>query len=280
MTSAESLAFSWFVGLGSNFIPIYAYYLASPLNWLAVLCPSNYLIEFMTYFIVLKIGMCGVTFAYYLRKRFDTKDLRIVWFSEFYAMSGFIAAYNWNHMWLDVILLAPLVILGLEELVKKGKFRLYTLTLCLSIFFNYYLSLLLCIFLVLYFIMQLFTNGLPFKQKLRAVFQFGLFSALAGGMAGVLLIPVMDAMMGSDFSGGTFPKTVEVYFNVLEMIARHVPMLATERGLDHWPNIYCGVLVFVLVPMYFFHKGIPLKQKVGRGTLLPTVHTRPWRQAL
>lgn len=204
----ESLAFSWFVGLGSNFVQIFAYYLASPINWLAVLCPSDYLIEFMTYFIVIKIGLCGVTFAYYLRKRFDTKDLRIVWFSVFYAMSGFIAAYNWNHMWLDVILLAPLVILGLEELVKKGKFRLYTLTLCLSIFSNYYLSLLLCLFLVLYFIMQLFTNGLSIKQKLRAVLQFGLFSALAGGMAGVLLVPVMDAMMGSDFSGGSFPKTV------------------------------------------------------------------------
>ncbi len=266
--AGESLAFSWFVGLGSNFVPIYAYYLASPINWLAFLCPANYLMEFMTYLIVIKIGLCGVTFAYYLRKRFETKDLRIVWFSVFYAMSGFIAAYNWNHMWLDVILLAPLVLLGLEELVKKGKYRLYTLTLCLSIFSNYYLSLLLCIFLVLYFILQLFTNGLPFKQKLRAVLQFGLFSALAGGMAGVLLVPVMDAMMGSDFSGGSFPQKVEIYFNALEMIARHVPMLATERGLEHWPNIYCGVLAFILIPMYFFHKRIPFKQKIGRALLL------------
>ncbi len=266
--AGESLAFSWFVGLGSNFVPIYAYYLASPVNWLAFLCPANYLMEFMTYFIVIKIGLCAVTFAYYLRKRFETKDLRIVWFSVFYAMSGFMAAYNWNHMWLDVILLAPLILFGLEELVKKGKYRLYTITLCISIFSNYYLSLLLCIFLVLYFIMQLFTNGIPFKQKVRAVLQFALFSALAGGMAAVLLIPVADAMLGSDFSGGSFPKKIEIYFNVLEMIARHVPMLETERGLEHWPNIYCGVLVFVLIPIYFFHKKISLKQKIGRVLLL------------
>ncbi len=45
-------------------------------------------------------------------------------------------------------------------------------------------------------------------------------------------------------------------------------MLPTERGLDHWPNIYCGVLAFVLVPVYFFHKKIPWKQKLGRFLLL------------
>ena len=264
----ESLAFSWYIGLGSDFVPVFAYYLACPINWLVCLCPENYLIEFMTYFIVLKIGLCGLTFSYYLSKRFETKDLRIVWFSVFYALSGFMAAYNWNHMWMDVIWLAPLIILGLEELVKKGRYRLYCLTLCASIFSNYYLSILLCIFLVLYFLLQLFTNGLSLKQKGRAVLQFGLFSLLAGGMAAVLLFPVIDAMKISDFQGGSFPKTVEVYFNVLEMIARHVPMLPTERGLDHWPNIYCGVLVFILVPVYFCHKRIPLKQKIGRFLLL------------
>lgn len=269
--AGEGLSFSWYVGLGSDFVPVYAYYLASPVNWLACLCPEQYLIEFMTYFIVIKIGLCGVTFAYYLRRHFDTKDLRIVWFSVFYAMSGFMAAYNWNHMWLDVVWLAPLVILGLEELVQKGKYRLYCLTLCAAVFSNYYLSILLCIFLVLYFFLQLFTNGLSLREKGRAVLQFGFFSLLSGMSAAVLLFPVMDAMRISDFQGGSFPKKVEIYFNVLEVLARHVPMLQTERGLDHWPNIYCGVLVFILIPVYFWHKRIPVKQKLGHALLLTVI---------
>ena len=37
-------------------------------------------------------------------------------------------------------------------------------------------------------------------------------------------------------------------------------MVPAERGLDHWPNIYCGVLAFVLVPVYFLHRKIPLKR--------------------
>lgn len=268
LREGESLAYSWYVGLGSDFTSVYAYYLASPVYWFAAFCPQSFLIEYMTFFCVIKIGLCGVTFAFYVSRRFQTKDLRIVWFAVFYAMSGFVAAYNWNHMWLDCLWLAPLVILGLEELVKNGRYKLYCISLCASIFTNYYLSIMLCIFLVLYFVLQLFTNGLTFRKKLQAVFRFGLFSLLAGGMAGILLFPVMSAMHVTEFHDISFPKQLKVYFNVLEVLARHVVMLPTERGLDHWPNIYCGVLAFVLVPVYFFHKKIPLKQRIGRFLLL------------
>lgn len=266
--SGESLAFSWRAGLGSDFVTIYAYYLASPENWLAYFCPEGYLIEFMTFFIVIKIGLCGLTFAHYLRMRFGTKDLRIVWFAVFYAMSGYIAAYNWNHMWLNCVWLAPLILLGLERLVKEGNCRLYCLTLAASILTNYYISIPLCIFLVLYFLMQLFTNGLSLKKKALAMLHFTVTSLLSGGMSAILLFPVVRAMMSTDFGSFNFPKKIEIYFNALEMLARHVPMLPTERGLAHWPNIYCGVLAFVLVPVYFLHRAIPLQEKIGRLILL------------
>lgn len=266
--AGESLAFSWNVGLGSNFLAIYAYYLASPVYWLSILVPEGFLIEFMSYLVVVKIGLCGLTFAYFLSRKFATKDLRIVWFAVSYAMSGYIAAYNWNHMWLDCLYLAPLIIWGLEELVKNGRCRLYCLTLTVCIFTNYYLSILLCIFLVLYFLMQLFTSGLTLRKKGRAVVNFGVSSLLAGGMAAVLLLPVALAMMNSDFHGGSFPKQIEVYFNALEVFARHTVMLPVERGLDHWPNLYCGVLFFVLIPVYLFHKGILFKEKLGKSLLL------------
>ena len=59
--SGESLFYSWDVGLGVNFSAIYAYYLASPLNWLIVLCPKRHIIEFITAMVVLKTGLCGLT---------------------------------------------------------------------------------------------------------------------------------------------------------------------------------------------------------------------------
>ena len=49
-----SMFYSWNIGLGADFISLYAYYLASPLNWLLLLCPQNHVIEFMTLLVILK----------------------------------------------------------------------------------------------------------------------------------------------------------------------------------------------------------------------------------
>ena len=49
LRTGGSLLYSWDVGMGVNFAALYAYYLASPLNWLVILlCPKKLIIEFMT----------------------------------------------------------------------------------------------------------------------------------------------------------------------------------------------------------------------------------------
>uniref|UniRef100_UPI000AD61C4B YfhO family protein n=1 Tax=Clostridium sp. NkU-1 TaxID=1095009 RepID=UPI000AD61C4B len=128
LTHGGSLLYSWDIGMGVNFAALYAYYLASPLNWLLVLCPKNYVIEFMTYMIVFKIGLSGLSFSWYLRRHNRTMDFGVAFFGIFYALSGYMAAYSWNIMWLDCILLFPLIMLGLERLVKEKK--------CFFILFN------------------------------------------------------------------------------------------------------------------------------------------------
>ena len=70
LQSGDSLLYSFNVGLGSDFVALYAYYLASPLNWLLIIWPSAYVIEFMTLVIVLKVAGCGLTMFYYLKGHF------------------------------------------------------------------------------------------------------------------------------------------------------------------------------------------------------------------
>ena len=62
LQNGGSLMYSWKLGLGSDFVSLYAYYLASPLNVLLMLCPKSYVIEFMTLLILVKIGFCGFSF--------------------------------------------------------------------------------------------------------------------------------------------------------------------------------------------------------------------------
>lgn len=71
LRTGGSFAYSYNIGLGADFLSLYAYYLASPLNWLLLLCPDGAVIEFMTILVVLKIALCGLTFAYYLKEHFE-----------------------------------------------------------------------------------------------------------------------------------------------------------------------------------------------------------------
>ena len=261
--SGESLAYSWKVGVGSNFLALYVYYLASPFHWLAFLVPRSFLMEFMSYLVIFKIGLCGLTCCLYLRRHFASESPAAVLFACFYALSGFLAAYNWNIMWLDCVVLLPLIVLGLECLVKEGKCTLYCVTLALSICTNYYLSIMICIYLVLYFLVLLFSE----RGDMQTVLRFLFYSVLAGGMAAILLVPEVYAILVTDFGYSYLPTKLESYFPILDELARHCMGVFTERGLEHWPNIYCGTPVFLLIPLFAVNPGIPMRRRFG-GLLL------------
>ncbi len=267
--AGEGLSYSYHVGIGSNFLALYVYYVASPFNWLVFLLPESLIMEFMSYLVILRTGLMGLTFSIYLRKTFDKADPAVILFSSCYALSGYLAAYNWNVMWLDCLILLPLILLGVERLVREGKWVLYTVTLGLCILTNYYISIMICIFLVLYFGMLLITEYHTMTdgkdRKVRIFFgrigRFAFASLLAGGLAAVLLIPEVCAMLQTDFGNSDFPSTLESYFSVFDMLARHCLCVTTERGLEHWPNIYCGVAVFLLVPMYALNEKISIRKR-------------------
>lgn len=57
--AGEGLFYSYNVGIGSNFLALYVYYLASPFNWLVFLLPEGLIMEFMSYLVILRIGLMG-----------------------------------------------------------------------------------------------------------------------------------------------------------------------------------------------------------------------------
>lgn len=269
LTHKGSFLYSWDIGMGVNFSALYAYYLASPLNWLVVLCPKRFLIEFMTCMIVFKIGLSGLTFTWYLRKHTGARDFGAGLFGIFYALSGYMAAYSWNIMWLDCILLFPLILLGMERLVKEQKGILYCAALGLSILSNYYISIMICIFMVIYWGARLILDPPESLKKFWGIlWRFAVYSLLAGGLAAVVILPAVFALQATASGDFDFPKTVTSYFSIFDMIARHMGNVGTEIGLDHWPNIYCGVAVLMLFLLYMGSSRIRVREKAVYCSLL------------
>ena len=177
-----------------------------------------------------------------------------------------MAAYSWNIMWLDCIMLFPLILLGLEQLVKEKKGTLYCITLGLSILSNYYISIMICIFMVIYVIAQMTLNPpKSFGEFMGTGLRFAFYSLLAGGLAAVVLLPEIYALQVTASGDFDFPKTFSSYFSIFDMIARHIGNVGTEIGLDHWPNIYCGVAVLMFFLLYLGSRKITFR---GKGSVL------------
>lgn len=268
LSNGESLFYTWDIGLGTNFTAIFAYYLSSPMNWFLLLCPSEYVIEFITYGIVLKMSLSSLTMTWYLNRHNHTSSIAAAFFGIFYGMSGYMAAYSWNIMWLDCMLLLPVIFLGLERLVKEDKCFLYSISLGIAILSNYYIAIMICISLVIYFIIQMILlKGTDINYP-KKILTFSLFSLLAGGLAGIVLMPEIAALSYTASGNINFPQTWSSYFSMYDMIARHLLNVEVEIGLKHWPNIYCGVGILLFIPLYFLNQKISFKEKLSYLALL------------
>lgn len=264
----ESLMYTWNQGLGTDFVALYAYYLASPLNWLLILCPKSHVIEFMTLLTWIKISGCGLTFFLFAKEHWglNCRSSRCgvaVAFSTAYALSGFVAAYSWDIMWMDVVMLAPLAIMGVDLLVRQKRASVYYVSLALAIWSNYYISIMLCIFLALYFVAQLVIAGhwRPLDY-LWATIRFGGYSLLAGATCGIFLIPEMLLLRYSGSSTDTFPEHMEWYFNFLGEVGRSCVTGSVYTGGDHWPNLYAGSFVLLLVVLFALNREIGLRKRI------------------
>ncbi len=205
----NGLIYSW-TGMGMDYLGLYAYYLASPLNWLGILLPESLLPAFFNFLIPVKLSLASLFFAVFLKKLFRKNDLSIVAFGCFYALCAWATGYQWNTMWLDTFTLLPLVALGTVQLLQDKKFILYTLCLFLSVFVNYYAGFFVCIFVLLVFICYQICRCSGWKRLFQDFFRIGIFTLLAIGMTAVLELPALAALGTTQSSVNKFPSGFSV----------------------------------------------------------------------
>ena len=223
LRSGDSLLYSWNVGMGMDYLGLISYYLASPLNLVTVLLPESLMLEYFSLLVPIKLGLAGLFFAIFLKKTFHKNDLSITLFGSFYALCAWALGYQWNIMWLDGFVLLPLVVLGTISLLRDKKFILYTFTLFLSIFANYYVGFFICIFVLLLFICYEICRFQGFARFFADLGRIALFSALAIGMTAVLELPALAALQNTQSSVNTFPD----YFS-LNMVSSDLTAAAKE----------------------------------------------------
>lgn len=158
-------------------------------------------------------------------------------------------SYGYNTMWMDVIIIFPLVVYGLEKLINDNNGIYYSCVLGLSIFLNYYLSIMVCVFCVLYFFVLIMENRIGNKRKIiKLCSSFALHSLLAGMIAAVIVVPNVFILLNT--KSAEFVKKLYDMPNIFQVISMHLNPITRYIKRDEPVNIYCTITVFVLYILF------------------------------
>ena len=207
LQNGQSLFHSWTTGMGTNYLSLFAYYLASPLNLPALILPDGLVMVWYNLMVLCRLGFAGLFCAFFLKKTFGREEFAVVAFSTAYAFCAFLMGYYWNAIWLDTVALLPLVTLGTFSLLRDRRYVLYTLSLALAVFCSYYIGLFICIWVVLLFIGWHVVNWDDLAGFWTRLWRIALFSLVAVGMTAALTIPAYLGLQSTSSAVNKAPVT-------------------------------------------------------------------------
>lgn len=256
LNGKQSFSYAFSIGLGESFIGTYAYYLASPFNWLLFFIPKTYILLFVPISILVKIGLSGLTMYIYLKNSHSNKDCIHFMFSICYALMGFTITYYFNIMWLDVLFLTPLVILGLENIIADKGSKLYIITLFISIISQYYMAFMLCIYCVLYFFYRAYILK---KMNKKLIQKFIFYSLIVGLLSAFFTVPVLLNLTNIYRENtGNSVGMIQKVSNLFVSLGIHQQSFKLNYN---YPVIYCGLIQIVLVTNYIIFEKSKRKKR-------------------
>ena len=266
----NNLFYTFAKNMGGDMVGLSAYYLMSPLNLIFLLFSNENLPVALFLIIILKISLCGFTFNYYLNKIYS-KNWKSLIFSTTYAFIGYNAAYFWDVMWLDGVILLPLVALGINKIIKKENPYLYLISLALSIIFNYYIGFMICLFSLIYFsynLILLTDNKIKLKSFKTVFLKYILFSLGSIGLASFWLIPTVFSLVGGKSSFENL-LSFKANYKFIDIFTKFfTTTINIEQLGDGLPNIFCGMFIIMLVMLYFLNSKRTLKERIILGSVI------------
>lgn len=258
--------------MGYSFFNLFSYYLSSPFNLLILLLMRVLAVnEAVTVAVLCKVGLTGACMAWYVGRRIPERGEIAVCAGCMYALSNYVLGYYSNLMWLDCVLLLPVLAWTIEELVERGRWRRYTLVLGYCIFSNYYIGFLLCVFSVLYYATVFWSAEVRQDGWYRSGLRFAGASLLGGGLAAVLLVPAVFAIAKTPAAGDAgLPSIAGTYGSLWEQLGRllfHTAPFATSADQSA-VNLYCGCAVILLLALFLCNRSIPWRRRAALGGLL------------
>lgn len=266
---------SWSRNLSGETIGIFAYYLASPFMFIILLFPRAYITEAILVMQMCKVGAASAAMCHYMNRSRKLSHGALI-FSILYSLMAYMIVQLMDPMWLDGLILLPLICKGIEKLIDEQKWLYFIIPLAIMFVANFYIGWMLAIFSILYFIAYYFfisDTSVPFKFRdfLICGSKFAVGGVTAAACAAGLLVPLYFSLKLGKFEFSTPNFSMKTQFDFLDFFVTLMPNTYDTCRPEGSPVVYCGVLTIILIPLFFMNDRIKLRQKIGYGMLALSV---------
>lgn len=269
LTDPSQIFYSFSKGLGGEMYGDWAYYLMSPTNLLLLPFANTQLPSALLWLTVLKYGLTSWSFAFAILKMRWQKGWSLPIFGTAYAFSGWFVANQLNLLWLDVAILLPLVVLGLESYFKQKSMWYYVLPLTAACVINYYMAYMLGLFMVLYLVWRLTWSAYPWQQRLHYLGQFIFASIISIGLAAVIWLPTAVSLLNSKGQHMLQDLKWQFDYPAADILGKFfVGSFNFAQMPTGLPNIFVGTLPLIIV--WFFITSRQIRWPVRLTTCLVT----------
>ena len=255
-----SLFYTFTSGLGLNFYALSSYYLGSFLSPLVYFFDLTNMPDAVYLTTLLKFGLIGLSTYFSLNKLFQSipKPLKLA-LSTSYALMSFTVSQLEIKTWLDVFILIPLIITGLQLLITEKKFLLYFTSLSILFIQNYYFGYMTALFLIFWYLCQI---SWDFKTRKSSFLDFIITSVLAGMASLILTLPTLFDLQthGEKLTEVTKFQTESSWY--LDLFAKQFIGSFDTTKYGAIPMIFVGLLPFILTILFFTMKSIKFHVKL------------------
>ena len=262
----DSLFYTFTSGLGLNFYALTSYYLGSFLSPFVYFFNLENMPDAVYLFTLIKFGLIGLTATISLKGIFKKiPTLLILTLSTCYSLMSFATSQIEIKTWLDVFILAPLILYGLHRLMIGQDKILYFTSLTILFIQNYYFGYMMALFLVFWFLVQ---TSWDFKNRIKTFFDFTIVSILSGFTSLIMILPTFLDLKTHGEKLTSVDKIFTEKTWYLDIYAKNFIGSFDTTKYGSIPMVYVGIVPLLLAILFFTLKSIKFHVKLSYFLLI------------
>ena len=249
-------------GLGNPFIFNILYYVSSPLNVICLLLKSSNSMYF--WLLLIKIALTSLHTTIYAKSK-TSKNTIIIIATISYCYCGWFLTYYYYNSFVDIFMMFPLFQYGLEKMFNKKKVGVYIYSLTYMIISNFYLSFSVCVYTLLYFVInELIYKKNNIKEKINNFKTISFATVIVFLLCFFWIYMLYDSYkrMGLSFGGSIKNDYYVTIKGLVSSLFYGQEELTIARFGEIIPNVGCNYIILISLFYFFLNHKIKARERI------------------